>query len=885
MEDNSHLKNKDIILLALFAFGIQFVNSLLLANMSSMFRFLQAPSSLLPLLGLVAPVSGLIIQPLVGQLSDITNTKLGRRYPYMIGWSILAVLACICFYFVKTLVAAVVLIGVISCCINGAIESLRALTGDIVPDKQKASAFAWQTILAGISAGSAALLTFIFSEKYLKNIYDSGIPISLKISFICGGLVWCIIFLATYKRIRILIENADNPLVNTINKSYSILSVVSETVKAFVINIKTIPKPLLNFGVIQLFTWIGMYTFWMYFSTDLAQHLYGLYHINKNTLSYSEGILKEVALNTNLYFGIYQFVSVIFALIIPLILRWLLPKKLHGLALIVGSFGILMTSFTRDQHWLIVWMCCIGVLWGSIMTLPYAIISTGLSKNKMGTYLGLFNITITLPQIIAGLTLRPIYVSLFKYNAMGMIILSGILILFSGILMLFYDKNKSIFRSMAEFWKNRAVPKLKLVGEHLRVVQLSQYREFVISERYKRTLVTFIIFLMTLGQLTITIYLPSMPSMVKMFGTGHAAIQLSLTIYLIGYGLSQFVYGPLSDVYGRRNIILAGLLIYLLGTLICICADNINLFLIARIIQGLGIGCGDTMGRAILCDRFQKRDFVKAACSIGIAATITPFIGPLIGGYLEEYFNWRISFVLMLVYAFVILFLAFYNLPESKQPENFVSINLKNIIYNYQIILRNTTFIGFFIPGLICFVGEILYNIVSPFLIQQQLGYHAIAYGWLTLFTITGLLIGTLIARKASHSIQHDTMVFYGMLILIFAGICMVVPSLFHYLSIYSIILPMAIFMIGVGIIYPNTNMGALTPFKTNAGFAGALQGGLQMLTGGVIATHMSTLSVKTALPLGCFLFALPAFGAILFYLLIIKNRQVHASELVQPLN
>lgn len=418
--------------------------------------------------------------------------------------------------------------------------------------------------------------------------------------------------------------------------------------------------------------------------------------------------------------------------------------------------------------------------------------------------------------------------------------------------------------------------------KYLQNIQASHYMGFIDSVRSKRILVMFIIFLMTLSQLAITIYLPSMPAMVKLFSTGHYAIQLSLTIYLIGYGLSQFVYGPLSDVYGRRKVIMIGLVIFLIGTLVCIFANNIYVFLCARVIQGMGIGCGDTMGRAILCDRFQKNDFVRAASSIGIAATITPFLGPLIGGYLEEYFNWRVSFVMMFLYAVGILILVFYNLSESKQLEKFISFKPKYILYSYQLILRNRTFLGFFIPGLICFVGEILYNIVSPFLIQQELGYHAITFGWLTLFNITGLLIGTIIARWASHLIRHDDMVYGGMLILIFAGICMVIPSLFHYLSLYSILLPMTIFMIGVGMIYPNTNMGALTPFAANAGVAGALQGGLQMLIGGIIATHMSALSVKTALPLGSFLFFLSTIGFILFYLLIIKNRQSNVRDLVE---
>ncbi len=422
-------------------------------------------------------------------------------------------------------------------------------------------------------------------------------------------------------------------------------------------------------------------------------------------------------------------------------------------------------------------------------------------------------------------------------------------------------------------YKDLYVVSFKKLFEHLRRVQQSHYIAYITNTQCRQKLVLFIIFLMTMSQLAITIYLPSMPALVKSFHTGHAAIQLSLTVFLIAYGFSQFIYGPLSDIYGRRVIILIGLMIFLIGTLGCIFANNTTIFLISRIIQGLGIGCGDTMGRAILCDRFDNKAFIKAAATIGMAATITPFVGPLVGGYLEVYFNWHFSFIIMLLYALIILISIFYYFPESKPLDQFVEVDFKNIIHSYQFIFRNRVFLGFFVPGLVCFVGEMLYNIVSPFLIVQQLHLSAITFGWLTLFTIVGLFIGTLITRFTSHYFKHDAMVFYGMCILIIAGFVMIVPSLFHYLSIYTIVLPMMLFMVGVGIIYPNTNMGALTPFTANAGVAGALQGGLQMLIGGVITSHMSTLSVKSALPLGCFLFLISLVGMMIFYCFIIKNK------------
>lgn len=393
-----------------------------------------------------------------------------------------------------------------------------------------------------------------------------------------------------------------------------------------------------------------------------------------------------------------------------------------------------------------------------------------------------------------------------------------------------------------------------------------------IDEAVKQQLVWYIIFLMTLGQLCCTIYLPSLPHMTKIFAANHFYIQLTLNIYLIAYGLSQLFYGPLSDVYGRRIIILSGLGIFIIASIICVFADNIAVLLLGRALQGIGIGCGDTMGRAILCDCFKGEKFVKAACKIGLAATIVPFVGPVIGGYLQHYFNWQASFVVILLYGIVITYVMMVYFPETKPRNIFVAKNINSIITMYWFILRNKVFIGFFIPGLVCFVSEILYNIITPFIIQHQLNHGAIFFGWLTLFTISGLLMGSIIANYLSGKLDHQKMVFIGLIILCIGAVLMLIPALLNIINVIMIVLPMTIFMIGIAMVYPNTNMGALTPFTAAAGTAGALQGGLQMLSGGILAMIVSRINGTSAIMLALSLSVLSLLGLISFYYLIVKN-------------
>jgi len=263
-----------------------------------------------------------------------------------------------------------------------------------------------------------------------------------------------------------------------------------------------------------------------------------------------------------------------------------------------------------------------------------------------------------------------------------------------------------------------------------------------------------IILLMTISQMAVTIYLPAMPSMVIALNTHPNLIQLSLIIFIFAYGCSQFFYGPLSDVYGRRLIVLVGLSIFTVATLIAACSTNIYLFLIARALQGMGIGCGDTMGRAIMCDTFKGQEFVKAASYISMAATLTPLFAPILGGYLDFYFGWRSCFIFLLGYGSLCLLLLQHYLPETNNKR--YVINIKGILNRYTFIIRNRIFLGFFIPGLVSFFGETVYSMISPFLLQTKLGYSSVEFGWLTIYIVGGLLIGALIAKILAYKVSHQ---------------------------------------------------------------------------------------------------------------------------------
>lgn len=421
-----------LINLAIFAFGLQFVSSLQIANMSSMYKFFGAPSYALPFLGLSAPIAGLIIQPLIGQMSDNTNSPYGKRRPYIFAWGIIATIACFSLIFSRTLWLTAIDSFLLSCSINGCIEALRALTGDIIPNTQKTNAFSLQTICSGIGAGCSAIIPyFIYNHIHIdRDQYTfDHIPLSLKISFLLAGiiLICCLIWLLYSVKEK---KARHAQLRKTISKRMNLTAKFYHLFYHIYFNIRHMPLVIEEFMIIQIFTWMGLFAFWLYFSIGISQHIYGL---PNSTNAHFATILENGLSHAGIYFSVYQGISVIYAMLLPLLTKNVSPKMVHGLSLIAGAIGMISSGLVINHYLLMLSMIGIGIMWGSIMTLPYAIISAEIPTSKMGIYLGIFNISITLPQIIAGLIYEPIYSILFSKQAIQMVIFGGVLILIGGV--------------------------------------------------------------------------------------------------------------------------------------------------------------------------------------------------------------------------------------------------------------------------------------------------------------------------------------------------------------------------------------------------------------------------------------------------------------------
>jgi len=435
------LPSLQLVYLAICSFGIQFASSLQMANTSSVYKFLGVESSSLPYLWLAAPIAGLIMQPLIGQMSDDTLTRYGKRRPYLLTWGIITCLGFCLLPLVDSIQFAVILFWLIGFSINACMEALRALTGDIVPNLQKTQAFSWQTILAGIGAGFAAILPWLL-EPHVAHWHSfftfTKIPFSIQAAFLLGGILLLSSIIWTCQSVKekrpthqeLLKKQKESKQTNTVRRLFNFAHQI-------ITNLNHLPKIIKDFIGIQIFTWVSLFCLWLFFSLALAQHVYGL-PIGADIIHNPEykNIMTKSAVKTDFYFSIYQFTSVIYAIALPKLTQIIKTKLLYGFSLLIGAISLISITFCYHNFAMIMAMFGIGIMWGGITVLPYAMVSAEVPRSKMGIYLGIFNITITLPQILVGVIIGPIFIHIFHRHAIYVILIAGISMLIASLMTL-----------------------------------------------------------------------------------------------------------------------------------------------------------------------------------------------------------------------------------------------------------------------------------------------------------------------------------------------------------------------------------------------------------------------------------------------------------------
>jgi maltose/moltooligosaccharide transporter len=475
--------------------GIQFGFALQNANVSRIFQTLGAEIDEIPILWIAAPLTGLIVQPIIGYMSDRTWNRLGRRRPFFLVGAILASLALFVMPNSPVLWVAAGMLWIMDASINVSMEPFRAFVGDMLPEKQRTSGFAMQTFFIGIGGVVASALPYMMTNWLdISNVAAPGqVPDSVKWSFYLGGaafllavswtvfrsreyspeelaefdaarpaehvaedtalrpaskyrnggIVWAVIGIALWY--WIMSRGLDKQLY-VLAGGFTVFGLLQIVTSLLQNNDKVdnglyhimhdlfhMPRVMRQLAVVQFFSWFAMFAMWIYGTSGVTSHHFGT--IDAASTAYNEG-----ANWVGVLFGAKFGIAALAAILIPVVARRLGCRLSHLVNMTIGGIGLISFLFIKDPKLLLVSMVGVGIAWGSILSLPYALLSSNLPSHKMGVYMGIFNFFIVIPQLVAASVLGLILREFFDLQSIYGLVIGGVLMIIGGLATLLVDK-------------------------------------------------------------------------------------------------------------------------------------------------------------------------------------------------------------------------------------------------------------------------------------------------------------------------------------------------------------------------------------------------------------------------------------------------------------
>ena len=360
-------------------------------------------------------------------------------------------------------------------------------------------------------------------------------------------------------------------------------------------------------------------------------------------------------------------------------------------------------------------------------------------------------------------------------------------------------------------------------------------------------------------------YTPSLPAMTTALGSTADQMQLTMTYYLFGASISQLIYGPLSDRFGRKPVILLGLFIAIIGSVLCASASTLQFILISRLIQGGGAGVTNALFRAVMRDSFSGAKMSQVASFAGMFYMFVYASAPIIGGYIQEYLGWRENFIFTAILGAAILTVLFVYLHETHAKPDSTATKFKNIIRNYFSILSSMHFVGYTALSSLAFSGVVAYYTAAPFIMQNVIGLSAVQFGWVSIGITAGIAIGQYINAKLVTKVGVLRMLLIGLLLMTFSGTTMLMFGMLHVINTTVVIVPILVYGIAAGMVYTNAMANAMHEFAHIAGSAGAMYGSLQILGSSITSYIVSILPETSQLPLALVLTGLGVIALVIY--------------------
>jgi len=476
--------------------GIQFGFALQNANVSRIFETLGARVEDIPILWIAAPVSGLLIQPIVGYMSDKTWNGLGRRKPYFLAGAILSSLALLLMPNSPALWVAAGMLWIMDASINVTMQPFRAFIGDMLPDEQRTLGFAVQTFFIGSSSVFASMAPYLFTKwLHIANTAPPGqVPPSVKWSFYLGGIAFLLTVLWTIFKVReyspeeqehfnvsdtdaaampaqdsrlnatlcyrqgialFLIGSVFTILVKLFAwylglyilslglATYGVLQLIAarrssrdkcDGLVEIVYDLQNMPKTLSQLAVVTMLTWFAMFSMFIYSNSAVTS-----FHFHSTDVT--SDLYNNGANWVGVLMAVYNGVAAIVAFLLPVLARKMGRVMVHVICLIIGGLGLMSFYIFKDPKMLLISMTAVGIAWASLLTMPYAILSSSVSHKKMGVYMGIFNLFLVIPQILASAILGLLVRTLFHGQAIYALMLGGASMILAGVFMAFVKDN------------------------------------------------------------------------------------------------------------------------------------------------------------------------------------------------------------------------------------------------------------------------------------------------------------------------------------------------------------------------------------------------------------------------------------------------------------
>lgn len=408
-------------------FGIQFGWGLQMANMSAIYEYLGARADQIPILWLAAPLTGLLIQPLIGHASDRTWGRLGRRRPYFLAGAILSSLMLILMPRSSALWMAAGMLWILDASINVSMEPFRAFVADLLPEGQRTAGFAMQSLFIGLGAVIASALPWLLTNAFhLHSASAPGlIPLTVRLSFYIGAAVFLSAVLWTILTTR----EYPPPDLDAFRRAKARQSGVAANIREILTAIAEMPVTMRRLGPVQLFTWLGLFCMWLYFPVAVAHNVFGA--ADPASPLYKSGV--EWA---GICFALYSAVCFGFAFALPILAKTIGRRYTHILCLSCGALGLVSVAVIHNKYLLLLTMVGVGVAWASTLSMPYAILAASLPPARTGVYMGIFNFFIVTPEILASLFFGWIMIHFLHDNRMDAVIAGGLFLFLAAAMML-----------------------------------------------------------------------------------------------------------------------------------------------------------------------------------------------------------------------------------------------------------------------------------------------------------------------------------------------------------------------------------------------------------------------------------------------------------------